>query len=105
LSLSSRLRHELHGQERLWLLLAAGFVLIFHAVQLALLVVRFGHLPNYVTVFDWPHNIATIIRSTQSAQDMVSIILEPRPYHRGFERLTAAAAQSRDRDRRSFRIS
>jgi hypothetical protein len=33
-------------------------------------------LPNYVTVFDWPHNIATIIRSTQSAQDMVSIILD-----------------------------
>src|ERR1700730_4929684 len=61
---------------RLWLLLVAGFVLIFHAVQLALLVVRFGHLPNYVTVFDWPHNIATIIRSTQSAQDMVSIILD-----------------------------
>ncbi len=76
MSLSSRLRHELHGQERLWLLLVAGFVLIFHAVQLALLVVRFGHLPNYVTVFDWPHNIATIIRSTQSAQDMVSIILD-----------------------------
>ena len=72
----SRLRHELHGQERLWLLLVAGFVLIFHAVQLASLVVRFGHLPNYVTVFDWPHNVATIIRSTQSAQDMVSIILD-----------------------------
>ena len=40
-------------------------------VQLALLIVRFGKFPNYLTVHDWPANVWRIIRSNPAIADMI----------------------------------
>ena len=53
-----------------------GFVLAYHALLAAILVVRFGHLPNYATLYDWPANIARILRSTPSVRDALPIALD-----------------------------
>jgi hypothetical protein len=53
-----------------------GFVLAYHASLVAILVVRFGHLPNYATLYDWPANVARILRSTPSARDALPIALD-----------------------------
>lgn len=59
---------------RLWLGIAFGFVALYYAALLAALVMRFGDLPNYVTFYNWPANVAHIIRSTPSVQDMLAIV-------------------------------
>jgi hypothetical protein len=70
-SISSQVRaHRL-----LWAGLTIAFFAAFHLWQLALLVLSFGELPNYLTVHDWPANITRIARLTPSAADMVSIML------------------------------
>ena len=43
-----------------------GFVLAYYGLLVAILVVPFGHLPNYATLYDWPANVARILRSTPS---------------------------------------
>lgn len=54
---------------------ALGFPVFFYTLLLAIPVIRYGHFPNYVTPYDWFHNVARIIRSTGSIQDMIPIIL------------------------------
>ena len=54
---------------------ALGFPVLFYLVLLAIPVLRYGHLPNYVTPYDWFGNVARIIASTGSISDMVPIIL------------------------------
>ncbi len=60
---------------RLVLGCALGFPIVFYFVLLAIPVLRYGHLPNYVTPYDWFGNVARIIASTGSISDMVPIIL------------------------------
>jgi hypothetical protein len=67
---------ELRVSLCLWLALAAGFFLGFELLQLALLILRFQTFPNYLTAYDWPGNIARIVRMTPSVADMVSIALD-----------------------------
>ena len=55
---------------------AACFVAAYHALLLVTLVLRFGHWPNYVTLHDWPRNVARIVRSTPAVTDMAPIILD-----------------------------
>jgi hypothetical protein len=55
---------------------AIVFPFAFYLTLLAILVVRFGHLPNYVTPYDWFGNVLRIIASTGSVTDMVPIILD-----------------------------
>jgi len=69
-------RHEIGASAGLWLALAAGFFVGFELFQLALLILRFETFPNYLTVYDWPGNIARIVRMTPSVADMVSIALD-----------------------------
>lgn len=57
----------------LWVVIAFGFVLLHHAVQLAALIVAFGHLPNYWTGYNWPKNVWIIFSSTPSLFDSLSI--------------------------------
>ena len=64
------------ARKALWLLITLGFVAIYYAGLLLGVIVRFGELPNYVRVYDYVHNVATIIRSTPSVRDMVPIILD-----------------------------
>lgn len=70
------IRRELAAGRRLWAATAAAVFLSYHAAQLGLLALRFGALPNYVSVQDWPANVARIIRSTPSALDMAAIIAD-----------------------------
>jgi hypothetical protein len=55
--------------------MSSGFIVAYYGLQLAILYWRLGHLPNYVTVYDYPANVAQIVRSTPALSDMVPIIL------------------------------
>ncbi len=52
------------------------FALLFQVAMLVALVARFQDLPNYVTFYDWPGNVAWIVQSTPSWSDMAPIIWE-----------------------------
>lgn len=54
---------------------AVGFPILFYLLLLCVLVVKYGHLPNYVTRHDWIVNVLRIIHGTPSVIDMVPIIL------------------------------
>jgi hypothetical protein len=56
-----------------WWVLTLGIPLGVYAVQLALLCIRFGQLPNYWESYNWPENLVRIIRSTPSLSDIVRI--------------------------------
>lgn len=53
---------------------ALGFPIFFYFTILAILVVKYGHLPNYVTPYDWIANVRRIVVSTSSLRDMLAII-------------------------------
>lgn len=57
-----------------WLPMSILMLLGFYSLQLAALVLRFGDLPNYANVYDWPTNLRVIIESTPSFKDTLSII-------------------------------
>jgi hypothetical protein len=52
------------------------FPIIFYLVLMGLLVVRFGHLPNYVTPYDWLSNVWRIVVGTGSLSDIVKIAMD-----------------------------
>jgi hypothetical protein len=52
------------------------FPVVFYLVLLGLLVARFGHLPNYVTPYDWFGNVARIVAGTGSISDMLKIAMD-----------------------------
>ena len=54
---------------------AIGFPVAFYLLLLAVLVVKYGHMPNYATRYDWIGNVLRIIHGTPSVTDMVPIIL------------------------------
>jgi hypothetical protein len=64
------------ARRRLWLLVTLGFVVVYYAGLLLSLVIRFGELPNYVTLHDYIRNIVVVVRSTPSVRDMAPIILD-----------------------------
>jgi hypothetical protein len=53
---------------------ALGFPIVFYLALLCVLVVQYGHLPNYFTVYDWIANVLRIIHGTRSVTDIVSIV-------------------------------
>ncbi len=59
-----------------WLVITAGFVVLYYAALLLCVVIRFGELPNYVTLHDYIHNVMVIARSTPSVRDMAPIIFD-----------------------------
>ena len=70
------LRREIRAHVWLWLALTVGLFAALLLAQLALLIVRFQELPNYLVVHDWPGNIARIVRMTPSVSDMIPIMLD-----------------------------
>lgn len=52
------------------------FPVLFYLVLMALLLARFGHLPNYVTAYDWFGNVARIIAGTGSISDVLKIAMD-----------------------------
>lgn len=75
-SMARRIAAAVRARLGLWLAVTLGFTLGFYLMQLLGLVLRFGKLPNYVTLYDWPANIATIIESTPAVSDMLPIIAD-----------------------------
>lgn len=63
----------LRRQRRLVLAFAIGFPIGFYLFLLALMSLRFGNLPNYVTPYDWIGNVSRIVASTGSVADMFRI--------------------------------
>jgi hypothetical protein len=76
MSVAACLRCEVFAGRRSWLAMVLGFFFGFLFLQLAVLMLRFEAFPNYVTFYDWPGNVARIIRSTPSVADMIPIILD-----------------------------
>lgn len=70
------LKREVRASARLWLVAAVAFFIGFQLLQLALLIVRFQAFPNYLTLHDWPANIARIARMTPSVADMIPIMFD-----------------------------
>ena len=54
---------------------AIGFPIVFYLLLLGIPMIRYGHLPNYVTPYDWIANVERIIHHTSSIRDMIPIIL------------------------------
>ncbi len=70
------LRDTWRGSWRRFLGWGLSFALIFQVIMLIALVVRFQTLPNYVTFYDWPGNVWTIIQSTPAWSDIFRIAWE-----------------------------
>jgi hypothetical protein len=70
------LRREIAANRGAWLGMVLAGVVGFQIFQLAMLIIRFGNFPNYLTVHDWPGNVLRIIRSTPAVADMIPIILD-----------------------------
>jgi len=70
------LQREVRASARLWLVVTVAFFAGFQLLQLALLIVRFQAFPNYLTLHDWPANIARIARMTPSVVDMIPIMFD-----------------------------
>ncbi len=64
------------ARKALWLLSTLGFVIVYYAGMVASVVIRFGKMPNYATLYDYFHNVAVIVRSTPSIRDMLPIVLD-----------------------------
>ncbi len=58
------------------LLFGLLFALLFQLFMLLALVFRFQGLPNYVTFYNWPGNVITIVQSTPSWVDIWPIVSE-----------------------------
>jgi hypothetical protein len=68
------LRDTIAANRRVWLALTLGLTVLYYFGLLTSATVSTGHLPNYVTVYDWPANVLRIIRSTPAIADMPGII-------------------------------
>ncbi len=60
----------------LWIATAVGFVLSYNLMLLAALVVRFGQVPNYVILYDYPTNVIRILENTPALSDAIQIIAD-----------------------------
>lgn len=68
----------------LWSAVTLAVPVVYYLILLAALVIRFGEFPNYYEFYDWPENVALIVRSTPSAQDAFFIILEEWLFETGY---------------------
>jgi hypothetical protein len=59
----------------LWIAVALGFVVAYHALLLATMVVRFGHAPNFITVYDVLESYRLTFTGTPSLRDALVIAL------------------------------
>ncbi len=70
------LRDTIAKNRRVWLSLTLGLTVFYYFGQLTSASISTGHLPNYVTFYDWPANVLRIIRSTPAIADMPPIIAD-----------------------------
>jgi len=70
------LSESIRERQLIWWGTMIGFVVTYYAGLLLTMLVRFGNIPNYVTFYDWPGNVWTILTSTPSWVDAIQIISE-----------------------------
>lgn len=70
------LSESIRERQLIWWGALIGFVLTYYAGLLLTMLVRFGNIPNYITFYDWPGNVWTILTSTPSLSDAIEIISE-----------------------------
>lgn len=63
----------LRAHRRTWWLITLMLPIVVQLGQLLLLCIRFGALPNYATLYDWPGNLVLIAWSVPSLRDILSI--------------------------------
>lgn len=78
------IRAAIAGRWLLWCAITLVIPIAYYLLLLIALVVRFGNLPNYYNFYDWPDNVAHIIRSTPSAEDAFFIVLEEWLFETGY---------------------
>lgn len=61
---------------RLWLLITLAFPLVYYAILLAALLIRFSAFPNYMETYDWWGSVQEIFSSTPSISDAFAIVAE-----------------------------
>lgn len=66
----------IRAQPRAWAGIVVATVVLYYALLLLSLIVRFGNWPNYVVGYDWPGNVARIFASTPSLSDAFAIAEE-----------------------------
>jgi hypothetical protein len=71
-TIAGAVRHWRRG----WLAVTLGGIVAFPLLQVALLALRFHALPNYATWYDWPANVARILRTTPSILDVPAIVAD-----------------------------
>jgi hypothetical protein len=76
MSTLSIIKDAIAARKGLWLLITLGFFIAYYAGLVLSVVLRFGDLPNYLTLHDYVNNILVIVRSTPSVRDMVPIIFD-----------------------------
>ncbi len=76
MSVLATIAEAIRRWRRGWLAVTLSGIVAFPLLQIALLMLRFHALPNYVTWYDWPANVARIVRTTPSILDMPSIIAD-----------------------------
>lgn len=70
------LREAVGRHRRLFLAIMFGLPLAYFVLMLTSLIVKFGVLPNYFELYNWPVSVGEIIRSTPSVSDMLPIIAD-----------------------------
>jgi hypothetical protein len=68
------IRETIALNRRAWLALSLGLTALYYFGLTASATISTGHLPNYVTFYNWPANVLRIIRSTPALMDMPAII-------------------------------
>lgn len=76
MTMLSTIRGAIAPRKLLWLMITLGFVVTYYLGLVLSVMIRFGDLPNYATVHDYLHNVAVIVRSTPSINDMLPIIFD-----------------------------
>ena len=72
----TEIRNAIRERQIIWWGTLIGFVLTYYSGLLLTMLVRFENVPNYVTFYDWPGNVWTILTSTPSLVDAMEIISE-----------------------------
>ena len=70
------IRFAIRSRLAQWVSITLAFTLCYYLALMAALVFKFDTLPNYWVGYDWPANVAKIIRSTPSVMDMLPIIAD-----------------------------
>ena len=71
--MGAALRAAVRSRLKLWLAIALGSVVAYHALLLVAMVLRFGHAPNFVKVYDVVESYRLTFVGTPSLRDALAI--------------------------------